>query len=160
MILESKQRTELLANATDQNQQLLGENAPISFETIALYARHEFKAVFDSAMQKGDSAWYMDQVLCSMMLTDYRENHKDFKVNERGRPARLDRSTGFSFWDRDAFDQFGDAHLFGDAVLLENNWRIFSKLLKSLFNETLVTTLNDYYRQYVIAGTTVTKQRR
>ena len=45
-------------------------------------------------MEKGNSAWYMDQVLCSMLLTDYREKHKNFTINERGRAARLDRSKG------------------------------------------------------------------
>ena len=62
-------------------------------------------------MNKGDAAWYMDQVLCSMLLTDYREKHPNFSLSERRRAARLDRASGMNFWNRENFEQFGDAHL-------------------------------------------------
>ena len=150
MIMESKQRSELLVNADNRTIYLLSENAPISFETISLYGKHEFKDVYSSKMKKGDSAWSMDQVLCSMLLTDYREKHKDFKIKERGRAARLDRSKGIKYWNRDKFDNFGDAHLIHDTILQEQNWKIFNKLLRSLFNKTLLNSFNDYYRQYMI----------
>jgi len=151
MIMESKQRSELLVNATDQTQYLLSANASISFDLISLYARHEFKQIYDSVMNKGDSAWYMDQILCSMLITDYREKHKNFKISERGRAGRLDRANGIGYWNRDKFDQFGDAHLIHDSILQERNWKIFNKLLNALFSETLVKLFNDYYRQYLIA---------
>jgi hypothetical protein len=151
IIMESKQRSELLVNPDNQTKYLLSENASISFDTISLYVRHEFKNIYDSKMKKGDSAWYMDQVLCSMLLTDYRENHKDFKIHERGRAARLDRANGIGYWNRDKFNQFGDAHLIHDAILREGNWKIFNKLLKALFNQSLVNLFNDYYQQYMIA---------
>ncbi len=151
MIMESKQRSELLVNATDQTQYLLSANASISFDLISLYARHEFKQIYDSVMNKGDSAWYMDQILCSMLITDYREKHKNFKISERGRAGRLDRANGIGYWNRDKFDQFGDAHLIHDSILQERNWKIFNKLLNALFSETLVKLFNDYYLQYLIA---------
>ena len=151
IVLESRQRAELLANASRPTQVLLSENATLSFELISLYTRHEFKAIYDSNMAKGDSAWYMDQVLCSMLLTDYRERHKEFTLSERGRAARLDRGNGIGAWNRDRFDQFGDAHLIHDAILQEGNWKIFNRLLRALFNQTIVNLFNDYYRQYVIA---------
>jgi hypothetical protein len=151
MLMESKQRSELLVNATDQTQYLLSANASISFDLISLYARHEFKQIYDSVMNKGDSAWYMDQILCSMLITDYREKHKNFKISERGRAGRLDRANGIGYWNRDKFDQFGDAHLIHDSILQERNWKIFNKLLNALFSETLVKLFNDYYLQYLIA---------
>ncbi|CAF3939949.1 unnamed protein product [Adineta steineri] len=151
MILESKQRAELLANTDQQKQKLLSENASISFETISIYVRHEFKDTYDNNMVKGDSAWYMDQVLCSMLLADYREKHKNLTINERGRSPRLDRSHGIKYWNRDKFDEFGDAHLIHDAILHEPNWIIFNRLLKTLFNGTLINLFNDYYKQYIIA---------
>ncbi|CAF3502912.1 unnamed protein product [Rotaria sp. Silwood1] len=149
--MESKQRSELLINATDQIRYLLSENASLSFDTISLYGRHEFQNIYDSTMIKGDSAWYMDQVLCSMLLIDYREQHKNFKIHERGRAARLDRVSGIGYWNRDTFTQFGDAHLIHDTILEEHNWKIFNKLLKTLFNESLINIFNDYHRQYMIA---------
>ncbi|CAF4754605.1 unnamed protein product, partial [Rotaria magnacalcarata] len=54
--MESQQRAELLVNATNQIQYLLSEKAPLSFETITLYGRHEFGKVYDQNMDKGDSA--------------------------------------------------------------------------------------------------------
>ncbi|CAF4889979.1 unnamed protein product [Rotaria sp. Silwood1] len=151
IVMESKQRSELLINATDQIRYLLSENASLSFDTISLYGRHEFQNIYDSTMIKGDSAWYMDQVLCSMLLIDYREQHKNFKIHERGRAARLDRVSGIGYWNRDTFTQFGDAHLIHDTILEEHNWKIFNKLLKTLFNESLINIFNDYHRQYMIA---------
>jgi hypothetical protein len=150
IIMESKQRDELLVNANTLTKDLLSEKASISFDLISLYGRHEFKQIYDSDMKKGDAAWYMDQVLCSMLITDYREKHKDFKISERGRAGRLDRANGIGYWNRDRFDQFGDAHLIHDSILQEKNWKIFNKLLNALFNETLVQLFNDYYRQYLI----------
>ena len=151
MIMESKQRAELLVNATNQTLGLLSENASISFDLISLYLRHEFKQIYDSAMTKGDTAWYMDQILCSMLITDYREGHKGFRVAERGRAGRLDRADPISRWNSDNFDQYGDAHLIHDAILLERNWKIFNKLLNYLFTPNLVQVFNDYYQQYLIA---------
>jgi hypothetical protein len=151
IIIESKQRSELLVNADSRTQYLLSENVSLSFDMMSVYTRHEFKGIYDSNMRKGDSAWYMDQVFCSMLLTDYREKHKNFKMHERGRAGRLDRANGIGYWNRDKFDQFGDAHLIHDSILQEGNWKIFTKLLKALFNETLVKLFNDYYQQYMIA---------
>ncbi|CAF4664553.1 unnamed protein product [Rotaria socialis] len=148
--MESKQRTELLVNATARTQQLLSKDAPFSFDTVSIYGRHEFRDIYDKPMTKGDSSWYMDQVLCSMLLTDYREKNKNLKISERGRPMRLDRVAGIGYWNRDAFSQFGDAHLIHDTILEEHNWKIFNKLLKALFNESLVNMFNDYHRQYMI----------
>ena len=148
--MESKQRAELLVNADNHTQYLLSGHAPMSFDTITLYGRHEFKEVYDQRMNKGDAAWYMDQVLCSILLTDYREKHPNFTISERGRADRLDRVFPMSVWNRDNFDRFGDAHLKHDEILEEENWKIFNKLLKALFNDTMVTLFNDYYRQYMI----------
>ncbi len=158
--MESKQRSELLVNASKQTQDLLSEKAPLSFETISLYGRHEFQQVYDQRMDKGDAAWYMDQVLCSMLLIDYREKHPNFTLSERGRADRLDRAHPMSYWDRDNFDQFGDAHLKHDEILDAPNWKIFNRLLKALFNETLVTLFNDYYKQYMIVDRVPPKRRR
>ena len=149
IVMESKQRAELLVNANNRTQYLLSEDAPLSFETISLYGRHEFKDVYDQRMDKGDAAWYMDQLLCSMLIIDYREKHSGFTLNERGRADRLDRAFGMNYWDRDKFDQFGDAHLKHDEILQDGNWKIFNKLLKALFNQTLVTLFNDYHQQYM-----------
>jgi hypothetical protein len=160
IVMESKQRAELLHNADERTQYLLSENASLSFDMITLYSRHEFKDVYDQQMDKGDLAWYMDQILCSMLLTDYREKHSNFVVSERGRADRLDRDQGISFWDRDNFDQFGDAHLIHDDILKEGNWTIFNKLLKFVFNDTLVTLFNDYHKQYMIVDKVPTKTRR
>ena len=150
MVMESQQRSELL-NTTHPRQDLLEANASLSFDLTSIYARHEFKDIYDSAMRKGDSAWYMDQVLCSMLIWDYRATHPELKIDERGRAARLDRGNGIAYWNRDTFDQFGDAHLIHDSILEEQNWKIFNKLLKALFNQTFVNLFNDYYRQYMIA---------
>ena len=57
-----------------------------------------------------------------------------------------------NYWNRDKFDQFGDAHLIHDEILQEHNWKIFNKLLKTLFNETLLNLFNDYYQQYMITN--------
>ena len=160
MIMESQLRSELLVNADNKTIYLLSENAPISFQTISLYVRHEFQDVYSSEMNKGDSAWFMDQVLCSMLLTDYREKHKDFKLNERGRAARLDRSKGIRYWDRDNFDNFGDAHLIHDTILQEQNWKIFNKLLRTVFNQSLLNLFNDYHRQYMITDKMPSKRKR
>jgi hypothetical protein len=160
IVMESQQRKELLVNATKQTQDLLSENAPLSFEMITLYGRQEFKEVYDQRMDKGDAAWYMDQILCSMLLIDYREKHPNFTISERGRADRLDRAHGMGFWDRDNFDSFGDAHLKHDEILETGNWRIFNRLLKALFNETLVTLFNDYHKQYMIANNLPPKRRR
>jgi hypothetical protein len=158
--MESKQRAELLVNASESAKQLLSEDALLSFEQITLYGRHEFQNVYDQKMDKGDAAWYMDQVLCSMLLTDYMEKHSTFKLSQRGRADRLDRAFGMNFWDRDKFDQFGDAHLKHDEILEEGNWKIFNKLLKALFNETIVTLFNDYHKQYMIIDKVQSKARR
>jgi hypothetical protein len=154
LIMKSQQRSELLVNADNRTQYLLSENATLTFDTISLYSRHEFQNIYDQTMTKGDSAWYMDQVFCSMLLTDYRMKHKNLTINERGRGARLDRSDGISFWNRDKFDLFGDAHLIHDTILQEHDWKIFNKLLRYLFNETLVQLFNDYHRQYMIVQKT------
>ena len=160
IVMESKQRSELLVNASKQTQDLLSEKAPLTFETISLYGRHEFREVYDQRMDKGDAAWYMDQVLCSMLLIDYREKHPNFTLSERGRADRLDRAHGMNYWDRDNFDPFGDAHLKHDEILEAGNWRIFNRLLKALFNETLFTLFNDYYKQYMIVDKIPPKRRR
>lgn len=160
MVVESKQRKELLANATKEMQDLLSENASLTFEMITLYGRHEFQQVYDQRMDKGDAAWYMDQVLCSMLLIDYREKHPNFTISERGRADRLDRAHHMGFWDRDNFDQFGDAHLKHDEILEAGNWKIFNRLLKALFNETMVTLFNDYYKQYMIIDKVPPKRKR
>ena len=152
IVMESKQRSELLVDADDRTRFLLSENSSLSFDMISLYGRHEFKDAYDSRMVKGDSAWYMDQVLCSMLLTDYREKHKNFKIHERSRGARLDRISGINYWNRDKFDQFVDAHLIHDSIFQENSWKIFNKLLRAIFNQSLVNDFNDYYRQYMIEG--------
>ena len=158
IVMESEQRSELIVDADNRTRFVLSENSSISFDMISLYARHEFKNVFDSKMAKGDAAWYMDQVLCSMLLADYRKKHKNFKIHERRRGARLDRANGIKYWDRDKFQQFGDAHLIHDSIFQENNWKIFNKLLRAMFNKSLVNDFNDYYRQYMIAGRKVSKQ--
>lgn len=150
--MESQQRSELL-NKTIERKDLLNSNASFSFDLISIYARHEFQSTFDSNMVKGDSAWYMDQVLSSMLISDYRAKHPDFKLSLRGRAARLDRASGIAYWNREKFDQFGDAHLIHDSILHEPHWKIFTKLLHALFNDTLVHSFNDYYRQYIIAKT-------
>lgn len=160
MVIESKQHSELLAKATNQTRDLLSENATLSFDLISLYARHEFAKVYDSQMKKGDAAWYMDQILCSMLLTDYRENHTSLKIHERGRGGRLDRADSLQTWNRDKFDQFGDAHLYHDMILQESNWKVFNKLLNALFEKKLVQLFNDYYQQYVIAKHLPFKQKR
>ena len=152
MVLESQQRQELLANSSQSTQVLLTENATLSFDMVSLYTRHEFKNIYDSDMAKGDSAWYMDQVLCSMLLTDYRNAHKNYTLSERGRASRLDRANGISYWNREKFDQFGDAHLIHDTILQEANWKVFNRLLNALFNQTIVNLFNDYYRQYMIGN--------
>ncbi len=158
--MESKQRAELLVKASKRTKQLLSEDAPLSFDMITLYGRHEFKGLYDQRMDKGDSAWYMDQVLCSMLVTDYQEKHPNFTLSQRGRAGRLDREQEISFWDRDKFDEFGDSHLIHDEILEEENWKIFNKLLKFLFNETLVTLFNDYHKQYMIIDEVPSKARK
>ncbi|CAF4563055.1 unnamed protein product, partial [Rotaria sp. Silwood2] len=150
IVMESVQRSELLVNADNRTQYLLSEKAPLSFDTISLYGRKEFKEIYDQRMDKGDAAWYMDQVLCSMLLTDYRGKHPNLKINERGRIDRLDRAYPMHIWNRDNFNQFGDSHLKHDEIFEEGNWKIFNKLLKSLFNDTILTLFNDYYKQYMI----------
>ncbi|UJR14763.1 hypothetical protein I4U23_001753 [Adineta vaga] len=156
MIIESIQRSELLLanNTDDSTQALLSENASLSFDVISIYLRQEFKELYDSKMVKGDAGWYMDQILCSMLLTDYRDKHKDFTVSERGRGNRLDRANDINYWNRRSFHQFGDAHLIHDSILQEHNWKIFNKLLEFLFNKTLVNLFNDYHRQYMITDKT------
>lgn len=149
MVTESKQRTEILNGTDQQTKAVLAENAPLTFELITAYGRHEFKEVYDQRMDKGDAAWYMDQVLCSMLLTDYQEKHPNFTISQRGRADRLDRAHPMNYWDRETFDEFGDAHLKHDEILEAPNWKIFNRLLKALFNETLVTLFNDYYKQYM-----------
>ena len=151
IVMESKQRAELLVDADKRTRELLNENTPLSFDMVVLYGRHEFKEVFDQKLNKSptDAPWFMDQVLCSMMLTDYNEKHLNFNLSMRGRIDRLDRERGVNFWDRDKFDEFGDAHLIQDEILEEGNWKVFNKLLKYLFNETFVTLFNDYYKQYM-----------
>ncbi len=160
IVMESKQRAELLVNADQRTKDLLSETTPLSFDMISLYGRHEFKQVYDQRMDKGDAAWYMDQIFCSMLLTDYLEKHSNFTVSRRGRADRLDRAYGMNFWDRDNFDQFGDAHLKHDEILQEGNWKIFNKLLKFLFNDTLVTLFNDYHKQYMIIDKVPSKPKR
>ncbi len=160
IVLESKQRAELLINADQRTQNLLSENASLTFDMISLYSRQEFKQVYDQRMDKGDAAWYMDQILCSMLLTDYREKHPNFTISQRGRADRLDRAHGMNYWDRDKFDQFGDAHLKHDEILQEGNWKIFNKLLKALFNETLVQLFNDYHKQYMIIDKVSSQPKR
>ncbi|CAF3673230.1 unnamed protein product [Adineta steineri] len=151
IVMESKQRTELLVNADNHTLDLLSENnASFSFDTITLYGRHEFKGVYDKNMDKGDEAWYMDQVLCSMLLIDYLERHPTFNISERNRGDRLDRADLFFQWNRDEFNQFNDAHLKHDEMLEANNWKIFNKLLKFLFSGPMVTLFNDYYQQYLV----------
>ena len=150
IIIESKQRDELIRNVSESLKIHLNENAILSFDLISLYTRHEFKEIYDKNMTKGDTSWYMDQLLCSMLISDYRKKHANFSINERGRGHRLDRSQSISHWNRDNFRGFGDAHLIHDQILLEPNWKIFNKLLSSLFNQTLVDQFNDYYRQYII----------
>ncbi|CAF1020124.1 unnamed protein product [Adineta ricciae] len=150
MVIESKQRAELLVNADKRTQELLSENAPLSFETISLYGRHEFQKVYDQRMDKGDAAWYMDQILCSMLLIDYQERHRNFSISERSRIDRLDRAFGIGAWDQNNFDRYGDAHLIHDEVLSEHNWKIFKKFLTALFNQTMVTLFDDYFKQYMI----------
>ena len=145
LILESDQRAELLKlNASNPN---LNADAKLSFDLIQLYGRHEFSTVFDQKMTKGDSSWYMDQVLCSMLISDYRRKFSNYSLDERGIGQRLDRVAGYGFWNRDKFDEFGDAHLMHDDVLQEANWKIFRKLLHALFNETS-EMFNDYYMQF------------
>ncbi|CAF1064930.1 unnamed protein product [Adineta steineri] len=152
MVMESQQRAELLAKADNRTQELLSADAPLSFETITLYGRLEFKDVYDQRMDKGDAAWYMDQILCSMLIHDYKQKHQNFSLSERGRGERLDRVYGMGYWDRPNYNQFGDAHLKHDEILEAGNWKIFTKLLKSLFNDTMVTLFNDYYKQYMVVG--------
>ncbi|CAF1619069.1 unnamed protein product [Adineta ricciae] len=161
MVLESTLRAELLANQTNtQIRDLLSENMSLSFETISLYARREFQSVYDMNMAKGDAAWFMDQILCSMLLGDYRQKHSDFKIIERGRGGRLDRAFDISYWNRPSFKEFGDAHLIHDTILQSRNWKVFNRLLETLFNETLVNLFNDYHRQFMIAERIILKQKR
>ena len=160
MVMESKQRAEILVNASETMQQLLSEDAPLSFEQISLYLRHEFPTIYDQNMVKGDAAWDMDQILCTMLLTDYVEKHSDFNLSKRGIAQRLDRESPMKFWDREKFDEFGDTHMKHDEILVEGNWKIFTKLLKYLFNETTVNLFDDYYRQFMIIDKVPSVARR
>ncbi len=146
MLFESVQRAELLSISPDSN--LLSYNAPLSFDTISIYARHEFRNVYDQRMDKGDLAWYMDQVLCSMLLTDYRHNHPEFLVSERSLGQRLDRVANISFWNRDNFEKFVDAHLFDDQIFDPSYWKVFNRFLSFVFKPHQVHLFNEYYQLY------------
>jgi hypothetical protein len=146
LLIESVHRSELLS--LNVSLSLLSPETSLSSSMVSLYARHEFKHVFDQDMIKGDDAWYMDQILCSMLLTDYRQNHPNLRLSERNLTERLDRKFGILSWNRSSFEQFGDAHLPHDDIFEPSNWEILNKLLRFLFTDSQVDMLNQYYKQY------------
>ncbi|CAF1965509.1 unnamed protein product, partial [Rotaria magnacalcarata] len=150
ILIQSKQRAELLF--LNGSRELLSNNAQFSFQTINLYAHHEFSDIYDQNMVKGDSAWYMDQMLLSMLLTDYRGNHPSLVIAQRNLTERLDRDSGISYWNRSSFDQFGDAHLPHDEIFTPHYWEILNKLLRFLFTDTQVNIFNRYYYTYKLSG--------
>ena len=147
---ESVQKAELLPLYNDLT--ILSSEAPLSFETINLYAQHEFKNMYHQNMTKGDSAWYMDQLLCSMLLTDYRKRHPNLVIIERNLTMRLDRDSGLLYWNKSNFEQFGDAHLPHDEIFTPTNWEIIRNLLTFLFNDFQVKIFDRYYEKYRIIG--------
>jgi hypothetical protein len=150
LLLESVQRAELLS--LNSSLDLLSSEAPFSFDTINLYAQHEFQLMYNQDMTKGDSAWFMDQILCSMLLTDYRQNHPNLIIEERNLTERLDRDFGILLWNKTSFEQFGDAHLPHDDVFIPYKWDILNNLLRFLFTSSQVNLFNKYYQLYNIVG--------
>ena len=146
LLLESVQRAEFTSSNFAAGYRSKDET--LSFHTISMYARQEFKDTFDQNMTKGDFRWYMDQIMCSMLLTDYLRNHPDLIIVERNLTQRLDRESDSSFWNRTTFEQFGDAHLPHEIIFKTDNWNIFSRLLRFLFTPARVEMFNDYYQQY------------
>ncbi|CAF1365751.1 unnamed protein product, partial [Didymodactylos carnosus] len=117
---------QLLKIYPNLNQTLSHSDMPtLTFDLVSLYMRHEFRGVYDQQMGKGDAAWYMDQIMVSMLLGDYRDRHKNFSIHERDRGQRLDRADALNFWDRSNFSQFGDSHLKHDEILEDHTWAIF-----------------------------------
>lgn len=148
LLTESIQRTELLA--TNASSDLLSNDALLSFDTITLYVRPEFKDVYDKEMIKGDAAWYMDQIFCSMLLIDYHRKHPNLIIHERNLTERLDRILGLQYWNRTDFQQFGDGHLPHNEIFLHTNWNILKKLLNFLFSHTQIAIFDKYYKEYAI----------
>ena len=149
LFLQSVQRKELLQS--NLNAELLSERAPFSFETISLYTRQEFGSVYDSNMTKGDSAWYMDQVLCSMLLSDYCEQNPKTIIDKRLKTSlRLDSNAPFHMWERQRLSQFGDAHVLHDEIFDSYRWTSFKNLLLFLFNSSLANDFDLYYKQFLL----------
>lgn len=152
LVLESVQRTELLQS--NLSAELLSERAPFSFETISLYTRQEFGSLYDSNMTKGDAAWYMDQVLSSMMLNDYCGKHSKILIDKRHKLSlRLDPNAPYHMWTQRQLTQFGDAHLIHDEIFDSFRWTPFKNLLAYLFNSSLANDFDLYRTQFLLTLT-------
>ncbi|CAF3520140.1 unnamed protein product, partial [Rotaria sp. Silwood2] len=152
LFLESNQRNELLnSNLSSSNAILLSDKAPFSFDTISLYVRQEFGQLYDSNMAKGDAAWYMDQVYCSMLLNDYCEKHSNIKIDKLYKTSsRLDPGLSQQFWHPQRFKEFGDAHTTHDDIFDSYNWGSFRNLLFFMFNSSLANDFDLYYKQFLL----------
>jgi hypothetical protein len=152
LFLESIQRKEIFnSNLSFLNPILLSDKAPFSFETISLYTRQEFGQMYDSNMSKGDSAWYMDQVYSSMLITDYSKKHPNIIINKRSKTSRrLDPHLPDFMWEPERLQKFGDAHIIHDEIFYSYRWKPFKNLLFLLFNSSLANDFDFYYKQYTL----------
>ncbi|CAF3259996.1 unnamed protein product [Rotaria sp. Silwood2] len=102
-------------------------------------------------MAKGDAAWYMDQVYCSMLLNDYCEKHSNIKIDKLYKTSsRLDPGLSQQFWHPQRFKEFGDAHTTHDDIFDSYNWGSFRNLLFFMFNSSLANDFDLYYKQFLL----------
>ncbi|CAF3352995.1 unnamed protein product [Rotaria sp. Silwood1] len=132
---------------------LLTKDKIITYDIMSLYLRQEFRQTYDERTVKGGTGWDMDQVLITMLLFDYLNSTTDgqkLKIHERGLLGRLDRSVPFLQWStRSNFSEFGDAHITHN-IFEKKFWYTHLRLFKSLFNETCIKLLNEYYKGYLL----------
>ena len=147
LFLHSKQWNEI------QNQHAsIGNLTTFSFDLLSLYTRHEFDQLFDANMTKGDASWYMDQIFVSMLIHDYldkfaNDTRIDFRLKES---PRLDPDRPFHMWEATRIVQYGDAHLIHDEVFDSYRWSYFRLLIAYLFDSTLASQFELYYKQFVL----------
>ena len=152
LFMKSIQHKELLqSKLASSNKALLTSNAPLTFELISLYTRHEFSDLFDSDMKKGDAAWYMDQIYSSILINDYLANYPNIQIDKRYKQSkRLGSDLPNHMWQIPYVKQYGDAHIIHDEIFDSYRWSIFKHLINYLFNPTLANDIEFYYKQFTL----------
>jgi len=103
--------------------------------------------VLGNSYLKGDSAWFADQKIISILIKRHADLYEIEKINYVGK--RLDRSLNDNEWKsllNNYYDSITDAHTFKNNLFAK--WHLIDDLFSRMFKSDLNELLNKYYVEF------------